>query len=48
MRISSSVLFGSDETETAVRIIKSLISQKNIAKAETLRASRALTIWQTY
>lgn len=32
-RISSSVLFGSDETETAVRIIKSLISQKNIAKA---------------
>lgn len=27
-RITSSVLFGSDETETAVRIIKSLISQK--------------------
>lgn len=32
-RISTSPLFDSDETEKAVRIIKSLISQKHIAKA---------------
>ena len=32
-RISASLLFGSDEIEKAVRIIKSLISQKHIAKA---------------
>ena len=30
MRISPSLLFGSDEIEKAVRIIKSLISQKYI------------------
>ncbi len=33
-RIASSLLFGSDETEKAVRIIKSLISKKHIAKAQ--------------
>ena len=33
-RISASVLFGSDEIEKSVRIIKSLISQKHIAKAQ--------------
>ena len=33
-RISASILFGSDEIEKAVRIIKSLISQKHIAKAQ--------------
>ena len=37
-RISESLLFGSDETETAVRIIKSLISQKHIAKAQDAEA----------
>ena len=37
-RISASVLFGSDETEKAVRIIKSLISQKHIAKAQDSEA----------
>ena len=34
MRISASLLFGSDEIEKAVRIITSLISQKYIAKAQ--------------
>ncbi len=33
-RISASMLFSSDEIEKAVRIIKSLISQKHIAKAQ--------------
>ena len=33
-RISASILFGSDEIEKAIRIIKSLISQKHIAKAQ--------------
>lgn len=33
-RLSESVLFDSDEMEKAVRIIKSLISQKHIAKAQ--------------
>ena len=33
-RIMASSLFGSDEVEKAVRIIKSLISQKHIAKAQ--------------
>ena len=37
-RISASLLFGSDETEKAVRIIKSLISQKHIAKAQDAEA----------
>lgn len=37
-RISASVLFGSDEIEKAVRIIKSLISQKHIAKAQDSEA----------
>ena len=37
-RISASVLFDSDETEKAVRIIKSLISQKHIAKAQDSEA----------
>ena len=37
-RISSSVLFGSDEIEKSVRIIKSLISQKHIAKAQDSEA----------
>ena len=37
-RISASVLFGCDETEKAVRIIKSLISQKHIAKAQDSEA----------
>lgn len=37
-RISSSVLFSSEETEKAVRIIKSLISQKYIAKAQDSEA----------
>ena len=37
-RISASLLFGSDETEKAVRIIKSLISQKYIAKAQDSEA----------
>ncbi len=37
-RISKSLLFGSDETEKAVRIIKSLISQKYIAKAQDSEA----------
>ncbi len=37
-RISSSLLFSSDEIEKAVRIIKSLISQKHIAKAQDSEA----------
>lgn len=37
-RISASVLFGSDEIEKAVRIIKSLISQKHTAKAQDSEA----------
>lgn len=37
-RISASLLFGSDEIENAVRIIKSLISQKHIAKAQDSEA----------
>ncbi len=37
-RITASVLFGSDETEKAVRVIKSLISQKHIAKAQDSEA----------
>jgi len=37
-RISASVLFGSDEIERAVRIIKSLISQKHITKAQNSEA----------
>ena len=37
-RISASMLFGSDEIEKSVRIIKSLISRKNIAKAQDAEA----------
>lgn len=37
-RISASVLFGSDEIEKSVRIIKSLISQKHISKAQDSEA----------
>ena len=37
-RISASLLFDSDEIEKAVRIIKSLISQKHIAKAQNPEA----------
>ncbi len=37
-RISASLLFDRDETEKAVRIIKSLISQKYIAKAQDAEA----------
>lgn len=37
-RLTASVLFGSNETEQAVRIIKSLISQKYIAKAQNAEA----------
>lgn len=37
-RIMASPLFTEDETETAVRIIKSLISQKNISKAQDSEA----------
>ena len=37
-RITESALFAEDETEKAVRIIKSLISQKNIAKAQDSEA----------
>ncbi len=37
-RISASLLFGSDEIEKAVRIIKSLISQKHLAKAQGAEA----------
>lgn len=37
-RISASVLFSSDEIENAIRIIKSLISQKYIAKAQDAEA----------
>ena len=37
-RIAASLLFGSDETEKAVRIIKSLISQKHILKAQDAEA----------
>ncbi len=37
-RITESVLFESEEVEKAVRIIKSLISQKNIAKAQDAEA----------
>ena len=33
-RITESVLFESEEVEKAVRVIKSLISQKHIAKAQ--------------
>ena len=36
--ISTSLLFGNDEIEKAVRIIKSLISQKHIAKAQDSEA----------
>lgn len=38
VRLSSSFLFGSDEIEKAVRIIKSLISQKHISKAQDSEA----------
>lgn len=37
-RITESVLFSSDERENAVRVIKSLISQKNTAKARDAEA----------
>ena len=37
-RISESPLFGSDETETAARVIKSLISSKYISKAQESEA----------
>lgn len=37
-RITESLLFGEDEVEKAVRIIKSLISQKYIAKAQDAEA----------
>lgn len=37
-RITASLLFGSDEIEKAVRVIKSLISQKHIAKAQDAEA----------
>ena len=37
-RISASILFSMDEIEKAVRIIKSLISQKHIAKAQDSEA----------
>lgn len=37
-RISSSIMFESSEIEKAIRIIKSLISQKNIAKAQDSEA----------
>ncbi len=37
-RITESVLFGADERENAVRIIKSLITQKHIAKAQDSEA----------
>ena len=37
-RITESVLFGNDEIEKTVRIIKSLISQKNIVKAQDSEA----------
>lgn len=37
-RITASVLFGNDEIEKSVRIIKSLISQKHIAKAQDSEA----------
>lgn len=38
VRLSSSFLFASDEIENAVRIIKSLISQKHISKAQDSEA----------
>ena len=38
MRITASLLFGSDEIEKAVRVIKSLISQKYITKAQDAEA----------
>lgn len=38
VRLSSSFLFGSDEIDNAVRIIKSLISQKHISKAQDSEA----------
>ena len=38
MRISASLLFGSDEIEKAVRIIKSLLSQTYITKAQDSEA----------
>ena len=38
VRLSSSFLFGRDEIENAVRIIKSLISQKHISKAQDSEA----------
>lgn len=38
MRLSASVLFDKDEIENAVRIIKSLISQKHIVKAQDAEA----------
>ena len=38
VRLSSSFLFGRDEIEKAVRIIKSLISQKHISKAQDSEA----------
>lgn len=38
MRISDSLLFDSDETEKAVRIIRRLISQKYISKAQDSEA----------
>ena len=37
-RITESVLFGSDEVENAVRVIKSLITEKHIAKAQDAEA----------
>ncbi len=37
-----------DEIDKAVRIIKSLISQKHIAKAQDSEAESRMIIWQTY
>ncbi len=37
-RISSSVFFSKDETETAIRVIKSLISKKHIYKSQNAEA----------
>ena len=44
-RISTSLLFGNDEIEKAVRIIKSLISQKHIAKAQDSEAESPESIY---
>lgn len=48
MRISKSQLFGRDEIEKTVRIIKSLISQKYIAKAQDAEAEPRVVIWQIF